>query len=125
MSHSEWCAGSAEPILYQSETAKMHDAMRLAHGADVSETWVRNMIEHHRGAVVMSDILLRQKKVPAAIWRTAEATRSDQQKEIHVLEHILQGKPGNSLSVAFGDGVAAPSGRWGTFHFSSRRSGLQ
>jgi hypothetical protein len=31
-----------------------------ARGADVSESWARKMIEHHRGALEMSEVLLRQ-----------------------------------------------------------------
>ncbi|OYX46296.1 MAG: DUF305 domain-containing protein, partial [Sphingomonas sp. 32-66-10] len=35
----------------------MHEKMMKAKGANASETWVRKMIEHHRGAIAMSQIV--------------------------------------------------------------------
>src|SRR5262245_65248060 len=45
--------------LFRSEMA-MHEKMMKAKGANASETWVRKMIEHHRGAIAMSQIVLRE-----------------------------------------------------------------
>jgi uncharacterized protein (DUF305 family) len=40
---------------YPASEMKMHEAMAAAVGADVSDTWVRKMIEHHKGAIAMAD----------------------------------------------------------------------
>ena len=48
----------ASAALYQPAAMTMHTAMMAAKGADVSDTWVRKMLEHHKGAVAMSDIAL-------------------------------------------------------------------
>ena len=53
--------------------AQMHERMMAAAGADPSETWIRKMIEHHRGAVAMSDIVLAQNPTPQV---RAEALRA-------------------------------------------------
>ena len=37
---------------------RAHARMMAATGANASETWVRKMIEHHRGAVAMSQVLI-------------------------------------------------------------------
>lgn len=40
---------------YAEATMDMHHKMMVT-GADASETWTRQMIEHHRGAIAMSKI---------------------------------------------------------------------
>lgn len=44
---------------YAEAGMAMHHKMMVV-GADASETWVRQMIEHHRGAVAMSKIAVAQ-----------------------------------------------------------------
>lgn len=68
--------------------AQMHERMMAAAGADPSETWIRKMIEHHRGAVAMSDIVLAQNPTPQ-VRAEAEKTRTDQSREISRLEAML------------------------------------
>lgn len=82
-------AASAQP--YQSAEMRMHDAMMAAKGATVDETWMRKMIEHHRGAVAMSDVVLGQNP-PAPVRSMAKKTKSDQTKEIAHLEAMLSGQ---------------------------------
>lgn len=43
---------------YPASEMKMHEAMTAAVGADVSDTWVRKMIEHHEGAIAMSNYVV-------------------------------------------------------------------
>ena len=45
----------------------MNDKMMTAIGADVSDTWVKQMIEHHRGAIAMSEVVLTQTPTPDAL----------------------------------------------------------
>jgi len=44
---------------YAEAGMAMHHKMMVI-GADASETWVRQMIEHHRGAIAMSKIAVAQ-----------------------------------------------------------------
>lgn len=68
---------------------QMHQAMMAAVGADPSEAWIRKMIEHHRGAVAMSDIVLAQNPTPQ-VRAQAEKTKTDQLSEISTLEAMLR-----------------------------------
>jgi len=55
---------------YPPAEMKMHEKMMGAIGSDASETWVRKMIEHHRGGVEMSQIVLRgTRDARSARWR--------------------------------------------------------
>lgn len=45
---------------YAESSMQMHQTMMSAMGSDASETWTRKMIEHHRGAIAMSDIAVVQ-----------------------------------------------------------------
>src|SRR3546814_16413565 len=47
---------------YPSAEMEMHQKMTSAMGADATETWVRKMVAHHRGAIAMSRIVLRETK---------------------------------------------------------------
>ena len=53
---------------------RMQCAMAAAVGANASETWVRKMIEHHRGAIEMSEILVAQGGDPNVVEK-ARMTR--------------------------------------------------
>lgn len=94
---------SAEP--FRAATATMHDTMMGATGADISETYLRKMLEHHRGAVAMADIALAQ-GVSGPIRARAEKVRADQQKEIAMTEAMLRGEP---MSEAKAMPAAAPA----------------
>lgn len=67
----------------------MHEKMMKAKGANASETWVRKMIEHHRGAIAMSQIVLRQ--APDAKTRQmAQKSIAEQNTSIGELQAILR-----------------------------------
>lgn len=75
--------------LYMAADNDMMRRMMTASGANPSDAWTRKMIEHHRGAVAMSDIALDQSP-PAEVRRLAEQTKVDQGREIAELERMLQ-----------------------------------
>lgn len=66
MDHSKMDMGQMmSPTLanpYPPAEMEMHQKMMSAMGGDATETWVRKMIEHHRGAIAMSRIVLRDTK---------------------------------------------------------------
>ncbi|NML10306.1 DUF305 domain-containing protein [Sphingobium sp. AR-3-1] len=68
---------------------KMHMAMMHAIGADATETYVRKMIEHHRGAVEMSRLVLAGKP-EGAVSRMATQSITDQNREIDALQAWLR-----------------------------------
>ena len=82
---------------------QMHERMMAAVGANASETWTRKMIEHHRGAVAMSQILIDQGGDPRFL-EMARMTVDKQQREIGELERMLAG------GVTGGSGEANPFG---------------
>ena len=90
----------ASARLYQPAMTWMHDAMMAAKGADLSETFHRKMLEHHKGAVAMTDVLLRQHGVPATVRAKAEQTKRDQRKEIEMIEEMLRGEPAPAAPTA-------------------------
>ena len=80
--------GEADP--YKQSDQTMHSRMMAAKGASPSETWTRKMIEHHRGAVEMSNILIAQGGDPKVLEK-ARLTAQKQQREITELERMLAG----------------------------------
>jgi uncharacterized protein (DUF305 family) len=92
-------SGDANP--YKQSEQTMHQKMMAATGADAAETWMRKMIEHHRGAVDMSNILVAQGGDPKVLEK-ARMTASKQQKEIQHLEQMLAGE------AMTGTGAGAP-----------------
>lgn len=85
-------ATAANP--YGPAEMDMHQKMMTAQGADAGETWIRKMIEHHRGAVQMSQVALRSTQ-DAAVRREAQKTIASQNREIATLNAMLRkmGKP--------------------------------
>ena len=81
---------SGNANLFSQSEKTMHDRLMAAQGADPSETWIRKMIEHHRGAVDMSNILIRQGGDPKVL-EMARMTAEKQQKEIEELQRMLAG----------------------------------
>ncbi len=67
----------------------MHQKMMAAMGADAGETWTRKMIEHHRGAVAMSQVALRSTQ-NAEIRREAQKAIASQNREIATLNAMLR-----------------------------------
>jgi uncharacterized protein (DUF305 family) len=82
---------------------QMHERMTAATGANASETWVRKMIEHHRGGIAMSDILLAQGGDQRFLDK-ARASAEMQRRDIAELERMLSG------GVTGGNGPANPFG---------------
>ena len=67
----------------------MHKKMMSASGADVAETYHRKMIEHHRGALAMSQVALAQTRDPRT-RATAQKVIAMQTKEIADLQTWLR-----------------------------------
>jgi len=80
---------------------QMHERMMAATGANASETWVRKMIEHHRGAVEMSQVLINGGGDPGFV-EMARTGAQKQQREIGELEQMLAG------GITGGSGEANP-----------------
>ncbi len=70
----------------------MMKKMMAAKQGDAAEMWTRKMIEHHRGAVAMSRVALREAKDPET-RRMAQMTITKQEREIAELQGWL-GKKG-------------------------------
>jgi len=68
---------------------RMNEAMTKAVGVSVGDSWVRKMIEHHRGAIAMSQIVLRQSP-DAKTRQMAEKSIAEQNKSIGELQAMLQ-----------------------------------
>ncbi|MDQ3246907.1 MAG: DUF305 domain-containing protein [Pseudomonadota bacterium] len=77
--------------LYRPAMMAMHQKMQAASGADISETFLRKMHEHHLGGVAMSDIAL-QIGVSGALREQVQKTRDDQLKEARMIEAMLRGE---------------------------------
>ena len=86
----------------EAET-QMQQRMIAATGANASETWVRKMIEHHRGAVAMSQLLIDAGGNPDYV-QMARADGAKQQREISELERML------AAGITGGSGEANPYG---------------
>lgn len=71
----------------QSEMA-MDQAINGAVGVSAADSWVRKMIEHHKGAVDMSRIVLTQ-TLSADVARMAQQVIDKQSKEIADLEKLV------------------------------------
>ena len=62
----------------QAEMA-MNERMMAASGATPADSWARKMIEHHRGAIAMSEIVLEQQPTPQ-VREMAQKTIEKQRK---------------------------------------------
>lgn len=80
---AETMSGPQTP--YTASEQQMHQAMMQAHGADPQETFALKMIEHHRGAIAMSEVLMRQDPDPE-LRQMAVKTMTMQRREITELE---------------------------------------
>ena len=88
--------------LYQPTMMDMDQKMQAAKGADVSETFMRKMLEHHKGAVAMSDVALAH-GVIGALRAQIEKTRDDNRKDAAMVEAMLRAE---SMSHAMADSGA-------------------
>lgn len=92
-------AQSAE--LYRPAMMDMHQKMQAASGANPSETFMRKMLEHHRGGVTLSDAAL-QNGVSGSLRAQVQKTRDDQQKEAKMVEAMLAGQSHHQAMEASG-----------------------
>lgn len=76
---------------FAQAVSQMHQRMMAAGGSDPSETWVRKMIEHHRGGAEMSNVLLALTGDPK-VREKARMTRQSQLREAGELERMLGGE---------------------------------
>src|SRR3546814_17785059 len=83
--------------LYAQVEMQMMEQMAAAQGANPAETWARKMIEHHRGAIAMTEILEAQGGDPQVLEK-ARMTAEKQRREITELENLLAGS-GNGRSA--------------------------
>ena len=73
---------------YMASEMDMHDKMTAAKGADAAETWTRKMIEHHKGALTMSKVALKETD-DAMVRDMAQKTIEMQTKDIADLQKLL------------------------------------
>ena len=92
-------AGPETP--YSASEQRMHQAMMQAHGADPQETYALKMIEHHRGAIAMSEVLMRENP-DAALRQMAEKTITMQRQEITELEQWVAQHRSSATAPAAG-----------------------
>lgn len=74
---------------YPPAEMDMHKKMMSAVGADATETWVRKMVEHHRGAIAMSRIVLKDTR-DAKVRAMATKAIAEQTREIGELNAWLR-----------------------------------
>ena len=83
--------GTGEANPYRDAEQQMHQQMMAASGANLTETWARKMIAHHRGAVAMSEILVAHGGDPEMV-AMARRVITDQRREAEHLEGMLRGE---------------------------------
>lgn len=98
-------SASAQP--YAGAEKQMHDAMMAAKGSDVSDTFARKMLEHHKGAVALSDAALAG-GATGAVRAQIQKTKAEQQKEIEHIEGMLSGAASSSGTAAAPPAAQAP-----------------
>ncbi len=74
---------------YPQAEMEMHHKMMGAVGSDATETWVRKMIEHHRGAIAMSRIVIEHTR-DAKVREMATKSSAAQNREISELQAWLR-----------------------------------
>jgi uncharacterized protein (DUF305 family) len=98
-------ADAASARLYEAAMTEMHSEMMAASGATPSETYLAKMLAHHRGAVAMSDIAIAN-GASGAVRAQIEETRTEQLREVGVVEAMLRGEPVPAQAQARNDTVA-------------------
>jgi len=81
----------ASAELFRPAMMDMDRHMMAAKGADVSDTFLRKMLEHHKGAVAMSDVALNN-GVTGAMRAQIEKTRAENAREAAMVEGMLGGR---------------------------------
>lgn len=66
---------------FAASEAAMHTRMTAASGQTVDQAYIAKMIEHHRGAVAMAEVALKESRDPE-VRRMAQAVKDTQTREI-------------------------------------------
>ena len=78
---------------------KMHEAMASAVGADVSDTWLRKMIEHHKGALAMTESIIAEGEDPGVV-AIARRMAAHQRQEVEEMRRLVrEGAPPDPASA--------------------------
>lgn len=67
----------------------MHETMMAVEGSNACVVWLHKMIEHHRGAIEMSDVLLQQPGISEDTVRAVRALQNGQRTDMQALEQAL------------------------------------
>ena len=81
--------------LYSDAEKRMQHSMMKAEGSDPDETFVRKMIEHHRGAIEMGQVHHEHGSDPE-LHAMVDKSRQEQEKEISELEGWLSRHSGTN-----------------------------
>ena len=73
---------------YMASETDMDDKMMAAKAADDAETWTRKMIEHHKGALAVAEVALKETD-DAMVREMAKKTIDMQTEEIADLQKML------------------------------------
>lgn len=79
--HASSPGQSAGDRAFAASEAEMHRGMAAASGETVDQAYIAKMIEHHRGAVAMAEVAMRDSKDPE-IRRMAQGVIDAQTREI-------------------------------------------
>ena len=74
---------------YMGAMDRMQKDMQSGMDQDATKAWVKMMIPHHRGAIEMSEIVLKETKDPE-IRKMAQKSKTEQQKEVRKLQAWLK-----------------------------------
>lgn len=78
-----------DALIFVDPIQSTHDETMAIFGSDVFEVWLRKMIGHHRGAIGMCDVLLRQNGLDPETALLVRSLRAKQVSEMGVLEKAL------------------------------------
>ena len=95
--------------VYRPAMMQMHQAMMNAKGASVAETFMRKMLEHHKGGVTLSDVAL-DNHVSGPVRAQVQKTRAGQQKDAEMTEAMLRGVPSGEAKEKASASSVAPGG---------------
>jgi len=79
--HGTGNAATPGDAAFAASEAAMHTGMARASGETVDEAYMAKMIEHHRGAVAMAEVALRESRDPE-VRRMAQVVVDTQTREI-------------------------------------------
>lgn len=83
--HASGATATPGDAAFAASEAVMHERMMAASGETVDQAYIAKMIEHHRGAVAMAEVALKESRDPE-IRRMAQAVVDAQTREIAEME---------------------------------------